>query len=130
MSNFFKNLFTQRQKEFSGVSTEQNKIPCAENIVNDYGQAIVKATELNKIKVKEFKNNMNTESIKSFKENGAIYYHLQNKFNISFIQHDKDIIKESIEYLLQNETNATAIEQLKTGLSYLNDFIDFNEIES
>lgn len=114
-----------------------NKASRAEKIVNDYGQALMKATELNKRKVDEFfsKNkNLDLASLKSMQEslqeNKAIYYHLQHKFDIRLLPYDKEIIREALEFLLQDETDTSTIEQLKNGLLFLDDFIDFSKFGS
>ena len=107
-----------------------NKASKAQKIVNDYGHALVEATELNKRKVDEFSKNLDSASLKSLQEKKDIYYHLQNKFDIRLLPYDKEIIREALEFLLQDETDANRIEQLKIGLLYLEDFIDFSQSNS
>ena len=107
-----------------------NKASRAEKIVNDYGQALMEVSELNIRKVEEFRENLNVETLKSFNEKEAIYYHFQNKFDIRLLPYDKEIIREAIEFLLQDETDTSRIEQLEAGLLFLEDFIDYSKFSS
>ncbi|MBU4185352.1 MAG: hypothetical protein KKI12_01495 [Proteobacteria bacterium] len=116
-------------QEFMDAGLDHNKIKKAERIVNEYGQAILEATELNKRKVKEFGEKVDTSSAKALQDKKAIYYHLMNKFDIRLLPYDKNTIKEAIELLLENETDENRIEQLRTGLLYLDDFIDLSDLE-
>lgn len=120
----------EKQKLFIELIKEgiaYNKTSKAEEIVNDYGRALMEATELNKRKVDEFSKNIDSASLKPLQEKKGIYYHLQNKFDIRLLPNDKEIIREALEFLLQDETNANRIEQLKKALVYLEDFIDFSQ---
>jgi len=101
----------------------------AERIVNEYGRAIIEATELNRRKVAEFQESIDENSIKDFVNEKAIWYHLQNKFDIRLLPYDKQTIKEAIELLLKDETDKTKIEQLKIGLMFLNDFVEYSGLE-
>jgi hypothetical protein len=116
-------------QEFIEAGLEYNKIKRAEKIVNEYGRAIMEASELNKRKFAEFEKNIDTKSAKELLGNKASYYQLQNKFDNRLLPYDKQTIKESIELLLNDETDVSRIEQLKIGLLYLDDFIDFSEFE-
>lgn len=107
-----------------------NKASRAEKIVNDYGQALMEASELNIRKVEEFRENLNGETLKSFNEKEAIYYHFQNKFDIRLLPYDKEIIREAIEFLLQDERDTSRVEQLEAGLLFLDDFIDYSKFGS
>lgn len=123
---------------------EYAKYKRSEKIVNEYGKAIMEATELNKRKVEEFRKKTDDNSLydsrKEFQDKSAIFYHLQNKFDIRLLPYDKNTIKEAIEYLIQNdtdvkwleqnETDVIWIEQLKIGLLFLDDFIDFSQFDS
>ena len=123
----------EKQKFFLELKKEgiaYNKTSKAEKIVNDYGQALMEATELNKRKVDEFSKNLDSASLKTLQEKKGIYYHLQNKFDIRLLPYDKEIIREALEFLLQDETDANRIEQLMIGLLYLDDFIDFSQFNS
>lgn len=115
--------------EFIDAGLEYNKIKKAEKIVNEYGQAIMEATELNKRKVEEFGKKIETSSVKALQDKKAIYYNLMNKFDIQLLPYGKNTIKEAIELLLKDETDANRIEQLRIGLLYLDDFIDFTDLE-
>lgn len=97
-----------------------------EKIVNEYGKVLMEATELNKSKVEEFGKKIDGDSLKELQDKRAIFYHLQNKFDIRLLPYEKNTIKEAIESLMQDETDVNRIEQLKVGLLYLDDFIDFS----
>jgi hypothetical protein len=114
-------------QEFIKEGIAYNKLSKAQKIVNDYGNALMEATELRRKNVDEFNKNFDSTSLKSLQDKKDIYYYLQNKFDIRLLPYDKEIIKEAIELLLQDETDVNWIEQLKIGLLYLSDFIDFNQ---
>ena len=116
--------------EFIDAGIEYTKDKRYEKIVNEYGKALMEATELNKRKVEEFGKKINGDSLKELQDKSAIFYHLQNKFDIRLLPYDKNIIKKAIESLMQDETDVNKIEQLKVVLSYLNDFIDFSQFNS
>ena len=116
--------------EFIDAGIEYGKDKTYEKIVNEYGKALMEATELNKRKVEEFGKKIDSDSLKELQDKKAIFYHLQNKFDIRLLPYDKDTIKEAIESLMQDETDVNRIEQLKVGLLYLDDFIDFSQIDS
>ncbi|MBC8200291.1 MAG: hypothetical protein H8E80_09675 [Desulfobacteraceae bacterium] len=113
--------------EFIESGIEYSKDKKYEKIVNEYGEALMEATELNRRKVEEYSKNINRDSINELADKKAIFYHLQNKFDIRLLPYDKNTIKEAIESLIQDETDVKKIEQLKVGLSYLDDFIDFSQ---
>jgi hypothetical protein len=116
--------------EFIDTGVEYNKEKKGEKIVNEYGQAIMAASELNKRKVQNFTKNLNSASVKALNERQAIYHHLQNKFDMHLLSHDKEIIREALEVLLKDEIDSHKIEQLRTGLLLLDDFIDYSKFES
>ena len=115
--------------EFIDAGIEYSKDKSYEKIVNEYGKALMEATELNKKKVEEFGKKIDSNSLKEFQDKKPIFYHLQNKFDIRLLPYDKNTIKEAIELLLKDETDAKRIEQLRIGLLYLDDFIDFPDLE-
>jgi len=80
--------------------------------------------------VEEFGKKIDGDLLKELQDKRAIFYHLQNKFDIRLLPYDKNTIKEAIESLMQDETDVNRIEQLKVGLLYLNDFIDFSQFDS
>ena len=90
----------------------------------------MEATELNKRKVEEFGKKIDGDSLKELQDKRAIFYHLQNKFDIRLLPYDKNTIKEAIESLMQDEPNVNRKEQLKVGLLYLDDFIHFSQFDS
>jgi uncharacterized membrane protein len=90
----------------------------------------MEATELNKRKVEEFGKKIDGDSLKELQDKRAIFYHLQNKFDIRLLPYDKNTIKEAIESLMQYETDVNRIEHLKVGLLCLDDFIDFSQFDS
>ena len=112
----------------AGIEYGKNKR--YEKIVNEYGKAIMEATELNKRKIEEFGKKNDSNSLKELQENNAIFHHLQNKFDIRLLPYDKNTIREAIEALMQGETAVNKIEQLKVGLLYLDDFINFSQFDS
>jgi hypothetical protein len=116
--------------EFIESGIEYAKDKRFEKIVNEYGKALMEATELNRRKVEEYGKNINRDSIKKLADKKAIFYHLQNKFDIRLLPYDKNTIKEAIESLLQDEKDLNRIDQLKIGLLYLDDFIDFSQFDS
>ena len=120
--------------EFFDSGLEYAKYKRSEKIVNEYGKAIMEATELNKRKVEEFRKKTDDNSLydskKEFQNKRAIFYHLQNKFDIRLLPYDKNTIKEAVEYLIQNDTDVKWLEQLKIGLLFLDDFIDFSQFDS
>ena len=117
--NIIKKLFKRKGKSNANIQ-----------IVNEYGKALMEATELNRRKVEEYSKNINRDSIKELADKKAIFYHLQNKFDIRLLPYDKNTIKEAIESLMQDEKDINRIDQLKIGLLYLDDFIDFNQFDS
>jgi hypothetical protein len=112
-----------------------NKASKVEKIVNDYGKALMEATEINKRKLKEFMEILHTDTLKALKYLASepvesINYPFQNKFDIRLLQYDKEKIREAIELFLQDETDPNRIEQLKAGLLFLDDFIDYSKFVS
>ena len=101
-----------------------NKLKKAIKIVNAYGGAITKGTELNKIIVESFQNKSPGQHLEALKKKGAYFYALQNKFDISLLPFDKKTIQDAIELLIEDETDSEKISSLNTGLMYLQDFID------
>lgn len=99
-------------------------------IINVYGKAIMVASELNNKIVEEFGKNIDADSRKELWEKKSNFYHLLNKFDIRLLPYDKCTIREAIESLMKDEIDAKNIEQLKIGLIYLDDFIDFSQLDS
>lgn len=116
--------------EFIDAGIDYGKDKKYEKIVNEYGKALMEATELNKRKVEEFGKKIDGDSLKELQDKRAIFYHLQNKFDIRLLPYDKNTIKEAIESLMQHETDVNRIEHLKVGLLCLDDFIDFSQFDS
>ena len=114
--------------ELIDAGIEYGKDKRYQQIVNEYGKALMEGTELNKRKVEEFGKKTDGDSLKELQDKRAIFYHLQNKFDIRLLPYDKKTIKEAIELLMQDETDINRIEQLKAGLLYLDDFIDFSQL--
>jgi hypothetical protein len=127
----FKSRESQLFCEFIVSLFNYTKMNKAQKIVNEFGKAIVEASEFNKRKFEEFLNRIKTTSNKAslqeIKDDAAIY--LLNKFDIRLLPYDKNTIKESIELLLKDETDVNKIEQLRVGLILLNDFIDFSNLD-
>ena len=116
--------------KFIDAGIEYAKDKRYEKIVNEYGKALLEATELNRRKLEEFGEKIDRDSLKELQDKKAIFYHLQNKFDIRLLPYDKNTIIEAIELLMQDETDVNRIEQLKIGLLYLDDFIDFSQFDS
>ena len=114
--------------KFMEAGLEHSKEARALKIVNEYGRALQDATQQNKSITDE---NLNADSLKSFREKGAIYYRYLGYLDISFLPYSKEIIREAIEFLLQHSQDETdpRIEQLRGGLLLLDNFIDFSHIE-
>lgn len=104
---------------------ELNELNKAEKIVNEYGRAIMKGTEINKLIVSE--NKSREQILASFENKDSYYYALQNKFDISILPYDKTTIKDAIELLLEDETDTKKKDSLMTGLLYLEDFVDIDK---
>jgi len=122
----------EKQKLFLELIKEgiaYNKISKAQKIVNEYGQALMEATENKKEKCKGFYNN-DPDAMKEFQEKGAIFYHLSGKFDIKYLPYDISVIEEAISILVKNETDKNRIDDLKRGLIYLPNFIDFSDFET
>jgi len=118
-------------KELFDAGKEYNKEYSAVKIINEYGNAITLASEINKRKVQEFFKNSDANSKAKFlNDKYDIYYRLQNKFDLSLLPYKKETIKQALVYLLKIETNQEKKEQLKTGLLYLKDFIDYDKFKS
>ena len=104
-----------------------NELNKAETIVNEYGQAIMKGTEINKIIVEKSENKSREQILASFENKDSYYYALQNKFDISLLPYDKTTVKDAIELLLEDETDTKKKDSLMTGLLYLEDFVDIDK---
>jgi hypothetical protein len=113
--------------EFIDAGLEIHELKKAEKIVNEYGSAIVKANEINRKKVEEFGKLPTEEKAKSLENKDAYFYALQNKFDINLLPYDKTTIKDSIELLLDDETDPSKKDVLISGLLYLEDFVDFSD---
>ena len=138
-------FFAERELINSAITRARNEVQKGEleaqtaragrarKIVNEYGRALQDATQQNKSITDE---NFNADSLKSFREKGAIYYRYLGYLDISFLPYSKEIIREAIEFLLWWFLHVHAFDAtdkritiLTTGLIFLNDFIDFNNIE-
>jgi hypothetical protein len=119
-----KSEIAEHMHEFIDAGLELNELEKAQKIINEYGSAIVEATEKNRKKVEEFGRLPIERQKESLEIKDVYFYALQNKFDINLLPYDKATIKESIELLLKGETDSAAVSSLKTGLLYLDDFVD------
>jgi ribosomal protein S17E len=110
--------------EFIDAGLEIHELKKAEKIVNEYGQALEKGSEINKLIVEKITSDQMLESLEN---KDAYYYALQNKFDISLLPYDKTIIKDAIELLLEDETDSSKKDGLMIGLRYLEDFVEIDK---
>ena len=75
--------------DFIDAGLEINDLKKAIKIVNAYGGAITKGTELNKIIVESFQNKSPEQHLEALKKKGKYFYALQNKFDVSLLPFDK-----------------------------------------
>lgn len=113
--------------EFVDAGLELKEFNKAGKIVNEYGQAITKGTEINKIIVEKSENKSREQILASFENKDSYYYALQNKFDISILPYDKTTIKDAIELLLEDETDSKKKDSLMNGLLYLEDFVEIDK---
>jgi len=113
-------------QELIEAGLELNMMEKAQKIVNEYGQAIMKGTEINRRKTEEFMKQTIDQTIKSLKDQDPLHP-LQGKFDIDLLSHDKETIKGAIGFLLEHETDSEKIDDLMRGLIFLDDFIDLKK---
>ena len=116
-------------QKYMETQLEYTKAKRCEKIVNEYGRAIVEASDQNKSLLR----NLNVDLMKkTLQEKRVYYYRLIDKLDIHFLPYSKDTIRDALDFLLQRSQDQpdTYINSLKCGLMTLDDFIDFSHIES
>ena len=102
----------------------------AEKIVNDYGLALQRASEINKSEMERLLKDLNNgkesldEVAKGLKQGQGRYHKLFTlKVDQSLLPYSKETIREAIELLLQYDRDPNNIRLLKEGLRYLDSFV-------
>ena len=93
----------------------------AQKIVNEYGQALITASKLSRIRDLDPADEWEDNEGSTQHDNPCPAFS-SKMTDKNLLPYPKDVIKKAIEFLLKEDKDPTHLEALRAGLLYLDDF--------